>query len=41
MEFLINNAKDAKMVIITNANPTIIVETSTLPKLLTHASGRE
>ena len=41
MEFLINNANDAKMVNIINANPTIIAETNTLPKLLTHASGRE
>ena len=35
IKFLTNNANDAKIVIITKANPTIIVEIKILPKLLT------
>ena len=35
--FLPNKVNDAKIVIITNANPIISVEIKTLPKLLTLA----
>ena len=38
MRFLPNKVNDAKIVIITNANPIIIAEINIPPKLLTFAS---